>query len=573
MPTGYYYEENTTQLEKAAKAGLQVYETEGVIESDGAGNISGIAIDNTPTENSDNLVKSGGIYSAIKNVADNAAPIITDTASGSIASFPDGADLLPLLSLISYINPVQDLHGQDNPYPAGGGKNLLPVTLANLKSLNTAGTWSDNVYTHRAITYTVVLDDGGNVIGIKTSGTTGSDDSSFMILGSITNANSLILTGCPSGGAQGTYKLRVGTTSDVFVGEDIGSGYTFTASEERVIKINFGNSTSGSGLTFYPMIRLSTESDATFAPYSNICPITGFTGTNIQVNGFNVWNEQWEVGGINSTTGQNQLDNSRIRSTDYICVKPSTSYYCTNASAVILRCYDINKSYIGGLSITDGVFTTQANCCYIRFQTQTTYGTTYNNDIAINYPSTETAYNPYSGETYSISWQTEAGTVYSANLNATTGVLTDIYGHTDLGTLDWSANGAANSKYRYKSNGIASLIKITTGVFNGACSRYKITTGGNTWSRVVGIGVGGVGEIYIYDPNYADSDQHEAFKTSLDGAQLVYELASYVTYQLTPTEVETLLGQNNIFNDTNGNIDVEYPADTKLFILKAIANA
>ena len=48
----------------------------------------------------------------------NAFP--TDIASGSIASFSDGADNLPLKSLVVNINPVQDLHGQESPYPAGG---------------------------------------------------------------------------------------------------------------------------------------------------------------------------------------------------------------------------------------------------------------------------------------------------------------------------------------------------------------------------------------------------------------------------------------------------------------------
>lgn len=53
----------------------------------------------------------------------NAFP--TDTASGSIASFSDGADNLPLKSLVVNINPVQDLHGQESPYPAGAGRTFF----------------------------------------------------------------------------------------------------------------------------------------------------------------------------------------------------------------------------------------------------------------------------------------------------------------------------------------------------------------------------------------------------------------------------------------------------------------
>ena len=59
------------------------------------------------------------------------APPIKDTASGVIASFPDGADNVPMDGVVVTMEPVQDLHGYDNPWPAGGGKNLLaPKNIA-----------------------------------------------------------------------------------------------------------------------------------------------------------------------------------------------------------------------------------------------------------------------------------------------------------------------------------------------------------------------------------------------------------------------------------------------------------
>lgn len=42
-------------------------------------------------------------------------------------------------------------------------------------------------------------------------------------------------------------------------------------------------------------------------------------------------------------------------------------------------------------------------------------------------------------------------------------------------------------------------------------------------------------------------------------------LAEPETYQLSPTEVKTLLGENNIWADT-GDVEVEYRADPKLYI-------
>ena len=44
---------------------------------------------------------------------------------------------------------------------------------------------------------------------------------------------------------------------------------------------------------------------------------------------------------------------------------------------------------------------------------------------------------------------------------------------------------------------------------------------------------------------------------------VVYELATPTTIQLTPQEVTTLLGNNNIWADS-GSVEVEYRADTTL---------
>jgi hypothetical protein len=49
-------------------------------------------------------------------------------------------------------------------------------------------------------------------------------------------------------------------------------------------------------------------------------------------------------------------------------------------------------------------------------------------------------------------------------------------------------------------------------------------------------------------------------------------LADPVTYQLTPHEVNSLLGSNTIYADT-GDTSVEYRADIKAYINRKIAEA
>lgn len=55
----YTYNNTTTELQKAADAGLALWQTSGVIQSDGNGNISEKPVDAEPTEGSTNLVESG----------------------------------------------------------------------------------------------------------------------------------------------------------------------------------------------------------------------------------------------------------------------------------------------------------------------------------------------------------------------------------------------------------------------------------------------------------------------------------------------------------------------------------
>ena len=74
-------------------------------------------IDNTLTVSGKaaDAKKTGDEISGVKNTLNHKADVIYDTASGDIASFPDGADGLPVKDLTVSIEPVQDLHGYDSP--------------------------------------------------------------------------------------------------------------------------------------------------------------------------------------------------------------------------------------------------------------------------------------------------------------------------------------------------------------------------------------------------------------------------------------------------------------------------
>ena len=62
-------------------------------------------------------------------------------------------------------------------------------------------------------------------------------------------------------------------------------------------------------------------------PLSPIQDLHGYDSPWPAGGGANKWDEQWELGSIDSTTGENSATTDRIRSQNYIPVSPSTTYY------------------------------------------------------------------------------------------------------------------------------------------------------------------------------------------------------------------------------------------------------
>ena len=433
----------------------------------------------------------------------------------NVASFiGNGSDIR---RLICGIDPVQDLHGYDNPWPAGGGKNKLPLILNDIKANNDPSAWRGNTRVFNGITFEVQTDAAGNVTGIKATGTASANSSlKLFVINNPTNDQvdyfaGKILNGCISGGGASTYyqsfqfydgSATFKTFSDKGDGIQIASdlsAYYGVARIQVIAYVRNGYECPTDGLIFKPMLRLSTETDDTFAPYSNECPISGFTGLTVWRTGVNVWDEEWEVGNIDSTTGQN-ISGNLVRSKNYISVAPNEEYFInTHGYIIVVYRYDANKNFLGINNRTDATLTIPSDTRYIRFRTGAAYGTTYNHDISINYPSTDHDYHAYNGTTYPISWQSEAGTVYGGTLDVTNGKLT---------------------------------------VTDGYIASYDGETLPYTW--------------------ISDRDVYASGVNPTTGAEVVYKLSTPIEVQLAPTHIATLNGYNNIWTDAGKIILLEY---------------
>lgn len=74
----------------------------------------------------------------------------------------------------------------------------------------------------------------------------------------------------------------------------------------------------------------------------------------------------------------------------------------------------------------------------------------------------------------------------------------------------------------------------------------------------------------INEPWISDRDEYVSGTTPSSGAEVVYELTTPTTIQLTPTQIDSLLGRNNVWAGS-GDVTVEYIADTKMYIQKVIS--
>lgn len=320
----------------------------------------------------------GTIIALIKTLGPKAAAALTSssafkkTVSGSAVSFDDGADF-PISSLKVNIEAAQDLHGYDNPWVGGAGKNKFKPT-AETTTVND-------------VTFTVNSDGS-----IKTTGTASAAISNF-VFGTVTLPAGTYKANGFSAGASNSDRLVFYNATDstaiatIYNNRDI----EFTLSEESTVRVYpIIKSGQGNNLMFYPMIRLATETDATFAPYSNICPITGFDAGHVIVSPtedpeegttYNIaWNDEAGIvygGEVDVTKGKLKVTHkclnvgneeivwSRVGSTVHAFrgtisdMKQSDTYH-----SVDIRCSDYTYNSVGRQSSQSSLLAVLAEGCY-----------------------------------------------------------------------------------------------------------------------------------------------------------------------------------------------------------------
>lgn len=453
------------------------------------------------------------------------ADVIENSASGTIATFSDGAEM-PVKSLEVEINAVQDLHGQANPYPAGGGKNLyddstlihgyFPATNTNITSDEAYRVVSLNL---KAGTYTLSLDWSQTAYLIR--------------------------------------KYQDGVITSIALNTNT---YTFTTTTDGQFMLSFRRSDSA---TITETIKVQVESGSTataYAPYENLCPISGYSSVNVVDCGKNLFDTNnlastpMPLGDRNGVT----INKTGTYTIHADAVGTGSAYiyaYPVYADGT----YGALKYIVAGTARTTGVITITDGMKLIVVDAVGTNSMATSKAlfeswaVQIELGSTASSYEEYQGTTYPI---TLPSTCYGGKIKD--GVLTDTYSddQLELSTLNWQTTNTAHIFY-------ASIIGMKAGYADPiVCDSYKFYSG-----YFAGMGDMSIAKNSTYNFIYLkNSNWDTVADINLTGVKVVYPLATPIEISLSdyPT-IETLTGVNNLWADS-GDVAVIYRADTKAYI-------
>jgi len=284
---------------------------------------------------------------------------------------------------------------------------------------------------------------------------------------------------------------------------------------------------------------------------SNVRAISGYDKIEVLTGGVNIFDEQLELGTYDTTTGEKSSSISNcLRSKNKYRIIPNEWYtlvYPSLSASNYVRffIYDAAMNYLGTTNVTNSSFRiTTANAAYIAFRLDTQYGTTYGNNISINYPSSLTTYIPYH-KTTDLS-ESLGQTVYGAIWAVRDGKLVSAYAILNAKDISW--NVSLNQARTVVTNAKAYEKPI--------CSHYKGVTA--SWVSLQDNEIAYNGnEIRIRDDTNAVDSTTWTNYVNNNNIQILYKLATPIEIQLTPHEIALSQGYNYI--STNGtSISLSY---------------
>lgn len=301
---------------------------------------------------------------------------------------------------------------------------------------------------------------------------------------------------------------------------------------------------------------------------TNVRAISGWQNVNVVRCGKNLFDKNQTLSnGFIQSDGSIGTSSSYVY-TDYIKVKPNTNYTTSGDVALSntrnnIACYDKNFAFIERLNTDKAggwTFTTPNNCNYIRMNLGGAGRDL--NTIQLEEGSSATTYEAYNGISVTVAL---GQTVYGGYLDVISGVLT-------ITNVLIEYDGSSDETWQ-KVSGTGKFYIVNTDmpsyVEAGKISNiYPFSGEASGGSSAVTVDKSFYTQTYPSQPNYNrvwiyNSDYEEysntQFKEVLSNQpiDILVELVTPTTVQLSSNQISTILGQNNIYANT-GDIEVKF---------------
>ena len=311
----------------------------------------------------------------------------------------------------------------------------------------------------------------------------------------------------------------------------------------------------------------------------NVRNIVGWNGVEGYSCGKNLFDLLKTTNGKRLNQYGELLANYQNVVSDYIKIQSSGTYTISNSGGLSFNerhCwYDKDKNFLKASDPNKAeiyTLTAPSDAEYIRLTVKKDCLDTAQFESG----SEATSYESYQSNTISVDWTDSAGTVYGGYVDLVSGELVQEY----WGFTADGENVKANSQYKNENLDIFGA---------GIVYNNPIGIGANNWREITNVYcnkipvyarmdyINNIPSLYVptagalYMVFYVGKiSEHPEITTKADTLefvnnwleenplQLVYQLKNPIHYQLTPQQILTLKGTNNIYSNTNGQTEIKY---------------
>ena len=162
-------------------------------------------------------------------------------------------------------------------------------------------------------------------------------------------------------------------------------------------------------------------------------------------------------------------------------------------------------------------------------------------------------------DTYAVTFPAGTGTVYGGSVNLITGVLTVDYKAPNLSSETWVLRSENESRQIWQIATPDRQEVASSELLDAYSSEFAGTTASGAWSvgRFAPAASGG-GNVVIFVVPPASYTTSSEVQTGMADVQFVYRLKEPLTFQLTEQQITAIVGENNLWSDVNGNLEIKY---------------